>query len=89
MRGIVVFVVFFTIFLVSSIAIPSPLFPGNVICSLIGLSGMQYTFLVGAFANGLVYGFAAWTIFYLVFGWVERAQSSDSVAEKEEQDSTS
>jgi hypothetical protein len=76
MRGMVVFVAFFAIFSVSSIAIPSPLFPGNVVCQFLAVSGN--TSLASAAVNGVFYGFVAWTVFYLGFRWVERLSENKS-----------
>jgi len=70
MRGMVVFVAFFAIFSVSSMAIPSPLFPGNVVCRFLAVS--DNTSLPSAAVNGVFYGFVAWAVFCLGFRWVER-----------------
>jgi uncharacterized membrane protein len=74
MRGLTVFVAFFSIFLVSSLAIPSPLFPGSVICLAFGMD--ENIWIACALANGLVYGFIVWLVYCVVFRWVE------SVSEK-------
>jgi hypothetical protein len=76
MRGMVVFIAFFVIFSVSSIAIPSPLFPGNVACRFLAASGN--TSLVSAAVNGVFYGFVAWVVFCLGFRWVERLSDNKS-----------
>jgi hypothetical protein len=70
MLGMVVFIAFFAIFSVSSMAIPSPLFPGNVVCRFLAVSGNAS--LVSAAVNGVFYGFVAWAVFCLGFRWVER-----------------
>ena len=80
MRGIIVFVAFFTIFSVSSVAIPSPLFPGNVVCLFLAVS--SNTSLVSAAVNGMFYGFVAWTVFYLGFRWVERLSENESAKDE-------
>lgn len=81
MRGLAVFVAFFIIFSTSSLAIPSPMFPGNIICLLIGIS-QSHTFLASAVVNGLFYGFVAWIVFNLGFRWIERALSKEGLPKK-------
>ena len=75
MRGMAVFLAFFAIFSLSSMAIPSPLFPGNVVSRLLAVSGS--TSLVSAVINGVFYGFVAWAVFCLGFRWVERLSESE------------
>jgi len=82
MRGLAVFVVFFAIFLASSLAIPSPLFPGNFVCSFFGISDLSYISLVNAVVNGIFYGFIAWIVFSLSFRWVERSLYKEGSAKK-------
>jgi hypothetical protein len=83
MKGLAVFAVFFAIFLVSSLAISSPLFPGNVICFLFGISGLSYGFLVNAVVNGVFYGFIVWVVFSVSFRWIERSLSKDELVKEE------
>lgn len=82
MRGLAVFVVFFAIFLISSLAISSPLFPGNVVCFLFGISGLSHVSLVNAVVNGVFYGFIVWIVFSLSFRWIERSLSKNELKEK-------
>ncbi len=77
MRGLAVFAVFLTIFLVSSLAVDLPLFPGNAVCMLFAISDPGFFSLVNACVNGVFYGFVAWIIFSLSFKWIERAQSKN------------
>ncbi len=84
MRGLVVFVVFFAIFLVSSLAISSPLFPGNIVCFLFGISSISYASPLSAFVNGVFYGFLVWVVFSLSFKWVEKSLSKKELVKKEE-----
>lgn len=69
MRGLAVFGAFFFIFLVSSLVIPSPLFPGSVVCLAFGVGGIFW--VVCALVNGLVYGFVVWVVYFVVFRWVD------------------
>jgi len=82
MRGLAVFAVFFAIFLVSSLVISSPLFLGNAICFLFGISGLSYVSLVNAVVNGFFYGFIVWVVFSLSFRWIERSLSKDELVKE-------
>jgi len=84
MRGLVVFGVFFTIFLMSSLAIPSPLFPGTTICFLFEISESGHVSLVSAFVNGVFYGLIVWIVFSISFRWVERTSSKNKLVKKKE-----
>lgn len=55
--------VFFILFTAASLMIPSPMFPGNVLCTLIGASVIQYKAVVSALFNGILYSVAMWLIF--------------------------
>ncbi|HYB68966.1 MAG TPA: hypothetical protein VEC97_05415 [Candidatus Acidoferrales bacterium] len=55
--------VFFILFTAASLMIPSPMFPGNVLCALIGASVIQYKAVVSALFNGVLYSVALWLIF--------------------------
>jgi hypothetical protein len=39
------------------------MFPGNVLCKLIGGLAAQYTTIVSAVLNGILYGAALWLVF--------------------------
>jgi hypothetical protein len=82
LRGLAVFAVFFAIFLVSSLVISSPLFPGNVFCLVFSVSNLDLVVLVGALVNGVFYGFIAWIVFSLGFRWIERSLSKDEFVDK-------
>ena len=84
MRGLAVFTVFLVIFLVSSLAVALPLFPGNAVCMIFAISDPVYFSLVNALVNSVFYGFIAWIIFSLSFRWIERAQSKNKTIEAKE-----
>jgi len=63
MKGIAILVAFFSLFTVASLLIPSPLFPGNFFCSLIGEAVSGYMNLLSAIFNGVFYGVILWLIF--------------------------
>jgi hypothetical protein len=61
-----ILMVFFVLFTAASLMIPSPMFPGNVLCTLIGASVAQYTAVVSALFNGVLYSVTLWLIFVAV-----------------------
>jgi hypothetical protein len=66
MREALILVVFFSLFTSASLLIPSPMFPGNFFCTLIGGAISQYTEYLSAIFNGVFYGFALWLVFFIV-----------------------
>ncbi len=66
MRGSLILIVFFLIFTVASLLIPSPMFPGNALCTAIGTSIDQYTGYLSALFNGIFYGTSLWLVFVLI-----------------------
>jgi len=78
MRAGAIFVAFFLLFTCASIAVPVPLFPGNMIPTWFGVSLSSYALYVEAVFNGLVYGFVTWMVFFLVNRRVEKSLSADS-----------
>jgi hypothetical protein len=65
-RTTAIFIIFFILFTSASIAVPVPLFPGNMIPSVLEIQTSEYTPYFVALTNGLTYGFITWIIFYLV-----------------------
>jgi hypothetical protein len=66
LKGIAILLVFFVLFTGASLLIPSPLFPGNVLCRLIGGLAVQYTTYASAVFNGILYGVALWLVFIAI-----------------------
>ncbi len=66
MKGIWILIVFFSIFLLASLLIPSPMFPGNVICTLFGGAASKYSSYLSAVFNGIFYGAILWLIFVVI-----------------------
>ncbi len=68
MKGAIVFVICFLIFLLATLAY-AELPPGNAICDALGVdpavewSGFLVKTLVSAILNGVIYGVIAWLIF--------------------------
>jgi hypothetical protein len=83
MRTLTIFAVFVAIFLTSSLMIPHPLFPGNVMCIVLEIREVTSILLMSGLVNGLFYGFVAWVLFKLGHKSVERALSKGAVTDKE------
>lgn len=66
MRGSLILIVFFLIFTIASLLIPSPMFPGNALCAAIGTSVDQFTGYLSALFNGIFYGITLWLVFVLI-----------------------
>jgi hypothetical protein len=78
MRATAIFAAFFLLFTSASIAVPIPLFPGNMIATLFGIPPSEYIPYLEALTNGLTYGFITWTVFFLVDKKIEKSMSMDS-----------
>jgi hypothetical protein len=65
LRGGGVFMAFFLFFTLASLAVPVPLFPGNMIYTFFTLPSDTYTLLLEALANGITYGLIVWLVFVL------------------------
>jgi hypothetical protein len=63
MRGLSILIVFFSLFTLASLLIPSPMFPGNFFCTLIGGTITEYAEYLSAVFNGLFYGTILWIVF--------------------------
>ncbi|MEM4704426.1 MAG: hypothetical protein QXJ02_05085 [Candidatus Bathyarchaeia archaeon] len=66
MKGKIILLVFFMMFTVASLLIPSPLFPGNFLCFMLGLSVSSFYGFLSAVINGVVYGLILWTVFVVL-----------------------
>jgi len=78
MRATAIFVAFFLLFTSASIAVPIPLFPGNMIPALLGMPPSEYLPYLEALTNGLTYGFISWLVFLLLARKIEQSLSADS-----------
>jgi len=65
LRGGAVFLTFFILFTLAALAVPVPLFPGNMISTWFGVSLDTYASLFGAVVNGIAYGLVVWLVFIL------------------------
>jgi hypothetical protein len=66
MRGVLILTVFFLLFTFASLLIPTPMFPGNFFCTLIGESVVEYAEYLSAVFNGVFYGVILWLVFVVV-----------------------
>jgi len=71
MRGFLILLAFFSLFTVASLLIPSPMFPGNFFCALIGNAISGFTGFLSAVFNGVFYGVILWLIFLTISGRLE------------------
>jgi hypothetical protein len=78
MKATPIFIVFFILFTSASIAVPVPLFPGNMIPTLLGIPASEYIIYLEALTNGLTYGFISWAVFFLLVRKIENSLSTDS-----------
>jgi len=79
MRGAIVFLTVFIIFLVATLGYPA-IPPGKALYQLLGVPETEYpvlgipaTLLVQAIFNGVVYGVIAWLIFSLAMKYKRKA----------------
>jgi len=66
MRGTIILIVFFLFFVLTSLLIPSPMFPGDFFCTLIGGAVSGYAEYLSAIFNGVFYGVILWLIFIFI-----------------------
>jgi hypothetical protein len=77
MRATAIFVAFFLLFTSASIAVPIPLFPGNMVPTLLGMPPSEYIPYLEALTNGLTYGFIIWMVFFLLVRKIENSLSTE------------
>jgi hypothetical protein len=77
MRATAIFVAFFLLFTTASIAVPIPLFPGNMVPTLLGIPPSEYIPYLEALTNGLTYGFIIWIVFLLLARKIENSLSTE------------
>ena len=66
MRGAVILIAFFLLFTSASLLIPSPMFPGNFFCTLIGEAITEYAEFLSAIFNGVFYAAILWLTFIVI-----------------------
>jgi len=65
-RGTLILLVFFSMFTVASLLAPYPMFPGNLLCGIVGEVMSGYTEYLGAVLNGAFYGAILWLVFVVI-----------------------
>ena len=81
MRATPIFFAFFLVFTLASLAVPIPLFPGNVITEFIETpiaAIAEYMTYIAAITNGLIYGIVVWVVFFFVDKKLEKSMSMNS-----------
>jgi hypothetical protein len=72
MRGAIILLSFLLLFMSASLLIPSPMFPGNFFCTLIGESISEYSRYLSAIFNGVFYGVILWLVFIVISRRLEK-----------------
>lgn len=78
MKASAIFFVFFLLFTAASIAVPVPMFPGNMIPALLGIEASEYLIYLEALTNGVTYAFITWLAFLLLVRRIEHSMSMES-----------
>ncbi|MDG6223575.1 MAG: hypothetical protein QCH99_09995 [Candidatus Bathyarchaeota archaeon] len=81
MRATPIFLAFFLLFTLASLAVPIPLFPGSAITAYIQtpVSAIsEYVTYIAAITNGLIYGIVVWVVFFFVDKKLEKSLSLNS-----------
>jgi hypothetical protein len=65
-KGSLILLVFFFLFALVSLLIPSPMFPGSLFSSLIGSTVNSYVSYLSALLNGVFYGMILWIVFVAI-----------------------
>ena len=65
MKGGHFFIIFFLILVTAVLLIPAPMFPGDNLLAMAKLATSEYTFILGALINALLYSLIAWAVFVL------------------------
>jgi len=70
MRAGAIFLAFFLLFTCASIAVPVPMFPGNMVQKWLSVP------YISAVVNGLTYGLITWIVFLFVNRKIEKSLSA-------------
>jgi len=77
MRATAIFVAFFLLFTSATIAVPVPLFPGNMVSTLFEMPVSEYMPYLEALTNGLTYGFISWIVFLFLARKIENSLTTE------------
>ena len=81
MRATPIFLAFFLLFTLASLAVPIPLFPGSAITAYIQTpiaAISEYMTYIAAITNGLIYGIVVWIVFFFVDKKLEKSLAMNS-----------
>jgi hypothetical protein len=76
MRGALILTAFFLLFVLASLLIPSPMFPGSFFCALIGQAVNEYAGYLSAVFNGVFYSVIFWLVFVIISKRLEEESST-------------
>lgn len=82
LRGGSVFLAFFILFTLASLAVPVPLFPGNMVPAWFGVTSTTYESLFSAVVNGITYGLIVWLVFVLATRKLDESGVADYKSRK-------
>ena len=77
MKASAIFFAFFLLFTSVSIAVPIPIFPGNMVSTLIEFPASEFIVYFEALANGVTYAFVTWLVFSLLVRKLESSMSTE------------
>jgi len=77
MKASAIFFAFFLLFTSAAIALPIPLFPGNMVSTLVGFPASEYIVYSEALANGMTYAFVTWMVFSLLARKLDNSTSME------------
>jgi hypothetical protein len=76
MKASAIFFAFFLLFTSASVAVPVPLFPGNMVSTLVEFPASELVVIFEALTNGANYAFVTWIIFSLLARKLESSMST-------------
>jgi len=64
-KGAPFFIIFFLLFAVAILLIPTPMFPGDNLLAMANMAATEGGFILGGLINALLYSLIAWAVFVL------------------------
>jgi hypothetical protein len=77
MKASAIFFAFFLLFTSAAIALPIPLFPGNMVSTFVRFLVSEYLVYFEALANGMTYAFVTWMVFSLLSRKLSSSMSTE------------
>lgn len=78
MKASAIFFAFFLLFTSASIAVPIPLFPGNMVSTIVTIPASDYIVYLEALTNGVTYAFVTWLLFSVLARKLESSSSTET-----------